>query len=1310
MRLFFLLGLNVAVAWAQLAIDGSSHSADTTSGTISWSHTVTSSNKNGLFVTVSSSNNNGGSGPARTVTGITWQGSTITPARTVAAHSGTREDAEIWCFANVATGTGNIVVTLSGTYDHATASAMSWTGVDQTNPCKTTNTGAKTSGTAGSPSTVTLPSATAGNVGLAVLTLGKGNGNTTTVTTVSPANQIYLLNVGTNSFAGSVHTSSYTTNLTAGSNTFTWTWNVSGTSTFWQAAAAEINQAAVCLFTSAAGLLNLGVQTQAYSYTPTYTGCVSPTFSITSGSLPSGLSLNASTGAITGSPSGATGTSSFTVHVTDTNSNSDNQSDSIKVVAQILSGASCAANSPSSILCSWSTSVAADSTVLCGTSAGDGVTPGGTTYSTPTVHPVKIGTSDYFGVTSHSIAITGLANNTSSTAYYCIAKSYDQADGGPFLSAEITSGTTAATSFTPFTVAETAPPVRVSDQVDGRNGMPNTGFWVDGDTNYCTALASGQTVCSCEDCGGVGSNAGGNTQFLLWNASHTSATNILSYTGTAVYPIGNAKTGMMGPFNLGGTLYADDGIFNANGFSFCCQQMWRSTDNFTTSIGLAHNTGPTATPVSGIDWNPVGVITGASVSGTTVTLNTTANIPVGMPISVVQVTCSPASPCVNTPGVASAFTTATVATSTATQLTYTLASAAGAVISSTGTTYSVSNATWSSTAGGTFVFTTASQSLTVNTPIAISGASVTGYNITCLVTAATSTTATCVKASTNPGTWSGTATLTVATSYVLSGNFQGYQFYHWLHCDGIAYVCTAYAGMDGWVYAYIDVSGISGGTYLGRIRIEDLILLDLNKWQVYKGTHAAVTDDGLYDSAWDSSTAKFTNGTLFSDDPWLFRKYGSKVSGIYLAQFNGWMVSIAPDTYGGYNSSGGALYYAPYPWNALTYAGKVERRVNLWQSYMPAFPHPLVGSFHTTNTNPLTVTGTVITAGVADMAGTNGTNDNYTTWLRYVTLMPVATTASKSELGRGQRKHNPTNLDLMYRFTDNLGSRTLVDYTGTYNVTGLPDNRVLNVDRYGLFNFGMPTTQNGSNVTWQSPLNYGIVTPYKPTLTAFTNITCFGQVPGAATQPSISGQIVLSKPGDFTIARNGTADTWNVIVKGTTIGAPAITDGTFGCLATTRDGSGNVAVYKSGDLAAAPFTPTATGTASGTFSGSALILGDGIVLKGGSCASNVATITVDNLGVGLTAGTPIYVTGATPSSYNVSGATVTSSTATTVTYTATCGSSAWSAGGQLGLASASLHGVMSFEAWWSRAFSVDELVTEMAAVRWHLGLRGITLP
>ena len=60
-------------------------------------------------------------------------------------------------------------------------------------------------------------------------------------------------------------------------------------------------------------------RTPAYSAMLAATGGLTPyTWSLTAGSLPVGLHLNASTGAITGTPSGG-GTSNFTVQVTDAN-------------------------------------------------------------------------------------------------------------------------------------------------------------------------------------------------------------------------------------------------------------------------------------------------------------------------------------------------------------------------------------------------------------------------------------------------------------------------------------------------------------------------------------------------------------------------------------------------------------------------------------------------------------------------------------------------------------------------------------------------------------------------------------------------------------------------------------------------------------------------------------------------------------------------------------------------------------------------------------------------------------------------------
>lgn len=64
-----------------------------------------------------------------------------------------------------------------------------------------------------------------------------------------------------------------------------------------------------------------GTQNTAYNQSVTATGGTAPyTYSVSSGSLPTGLSLNANTGAITGTPTGS-GSSTFTIQAIDANSN-----------------------------------------------------------------------------------------------------------------------------------------------------------------------------------------------------------------------------------------------------------------------------------------------------------------------------------------------------------------------------------------------------------------------------------------------------------------------------------------------------------------------------------------------------------------------------------------------------------------------------------------------------------------------------------------------------------------------------------------------------------------------------------------------------------------------------------------------------------------------------------------------------------------------------------------------------------------------------------------------------------------------------
>lgn len=77
-------------------------------------------------------------------------------------------------------------------------------------------------------------------------------------------------------------------------------------------------------FTTASALPDGGIGTP-YSETLATTGLDSPTFSVTSGSLPTGLSLNTSTGEISGTPIEDAGTFTFTVTATDAHASCSQQ-------------------------------------------------------------------------------------------------------------------------------------------------------------------------------------------------------------------------------------------------------------------------------------------------------------------------------------------------------------------------------------------------------------------------------------------------------------------------------------------------------------------------------------------------------------------------------------------------------------------------------------------------------------------------------------------------------------------------------------------------------------------------------------------------------------------------------------------------------------------------------------------------------------------------------------------------------------------------------------------------------------------------
>jgi hypothetical protein len=86
------------------------------------------------------------------------------------------------------------------------------------------------------------------------------------------------------------------------------------------------------VWVTASGAITAAPISGAYSQTVSATGDGTITYSLTSGSLPSGLSLNSSTGAITGTAPGSEGTSTFTITATDSQNQTTSRSFSIAVI------------------------------------------------------------------------------------------------------------------------------------------------------------------------------------------------------------------------------------------------------------------------------------------------------------------------------------------------------------------------------------------------------------------------------------------------------------------------------------------------------------------------------------------------------------------------------------------------------------------------------------------------------------------------------------------------------------------------------------------------------------------------------------------------------------------------------------------------------------------------------------------------------------------------------------------------------------------------------------------------------------------
>ncbi|HTW61905.1 MAG TPA: putative Ig domain-containing protein [Terracidiphilus sp.] len=155
--------------------------------------------------------------------------------------------------------------------------------------------------------------------------------------------------------------------------------------------------------------LPAGTANSSYSQTLAATGGVSPyTWSISSGSLPAGLTLNASTGVISGTPTTA-GTSNFTVKVTDADNNTATKSLSITVNAVLAVSTS---SLPSgTVNMSYSETLAATGGVSPYTwSISVGSLPAGLTLNATT--GVISGTPTAAGTSNFTVKVTDSASNT----------------------------------------------------------------------------------------------------------------------------------------------------------------------------------------------------------------------------------------------------------------------------------------------------------------------------------------------------------------------------------------------------------------------------------------------------------------------------------------------------------------------------------------------------------------------------------------------------------------------------------------------------------------------------------------------------------------------------------------------------------------------------------------------------------------------------------------------------------------------------------------------------------------------------------
>ena len=413
--------------------------------------------------------------------------------------------------------------------------------------------------------------------------------------------------------------------------------------------------------------------------------------------------------------------------------------------------------------------------------------------------------------------------------------------------------------------------------------------------------------------------------------------------------------------------------------------------------------------------------------------------------------------------------------------------------------------------------------------------------------------------------------------------------------------CPPIQGMDEYQY-YFSTGGSQNPTAFVRV---PRLLLPLQRhadYQCFTGTQGTAAD-WLDDSKW--GTLPFIGGittrngspcTSITGGP-----YGA-VTGWYkphvdfIPSFNRFQASgywdQTPSPWWGDGQRGTVLGCGDTPAGIPPPAGQITPDLFRNPGMTPGFPNCPPGTWVQDSTSPLTGHQTCVVSGGPNKGPqTGGDKGNYTISVFQVPYVdasiPKVQRALVSYSGAG-RMHIGKGLQYFANFKDPAFGLRVADVTGNWTTTVAAGKPIM--DQYGMI---LGPQAEGANttdgITWTNRDNYIVNTALTSNIgAAFSAAVCFGHAPytvsvfgqsNVTVNPVVSAEIAVNYTNTFSIVRHLATSTWDIAVRGSTIGAIPVTEGTFGCIMIVSAGTGvnGVTVYRSDD---AYGTPSLTGTAS----------------------------------------------------------------------------------------------------------------------------------